>query len=37
VRIPPRVWDGTVLELPLRDVGIHNLHVRLHLRIDPLL
>jgi DnaJ-class molecular chaperone len=37
VHIPPRVWDGTILELPLRDVGIHNLHVRLHLRIDPLL
>jgi molecular chaperone DnaJ len=36
VHIPPRVWDGTILELPLRDVGIHNLHVRLHLRIDPL-
>jgi DnaJ-class molecular chaperone len=33
VRIPPRVWDGTILELPLRD-GIHNLHVRIHLRID---
>jgi hypothetical protein len=29
--------DGTILELPLRDVGIHNLHVRLHLRVDPLL
>lgn len=37
VHIPPRVRDGTILELPLRDVGIHNLHVRLHLRIDPLL
>ena len=37
VHIPPRVCDGTVLELPLRDVGIHNLHVRLHLRVDPLL
>jgi DnaJ-class molecular chaperone len=37
VHIPLRVWDGTMLELPLRDVGIYNLHVRLHLRIDPLL
>jgi hypothetical protein len=37
VHIPPRVWDGTMLELPLRDVGIYNLHVRLHLRIDLLL
>ena len=37
VHIPQRAWDGTILELPLRAVGIHNLHVRLHLRIDPLL
>jgi hypothetical protein len=37
VHIPPRVRDGTILEPPLRDVGIHNLHVRLHLRVDPLL
>jgi molecular chaperone DnaJ len=35
VRIPPRVGDGTVLEVPLDAAGVHNLYVRLHLRVDP--
>jgi molecular chaperone DnaJ/curved DNA-binding protein len=33
VRIPPTVRDGTVAEIPLRGGGIHNLYVRLYLRI----
>lgn len=34
VRIPPRVRDGTVIELPLGGVGIHNFYLRLHIRIS---
>lgn len=33
IRIPPLVRDGTIVELPLRGVGIHNLYLRLFLRI----
>ena len=35
MRIPPRARDGMFLELPLDRVGIHNLYVRLRLRVDP--
>jgi hypothetical protein len=33
VRIPPLVRDSAFFELPLRDLGIHNLYLRLHIRI----
>lgn len=33
VRVPPGIQDGTILELPLRSMGIHNLFLRLHIRI----
>lgn len=34
VGIPPMVLQGTVLEVPLRAIGIQNLYVRLVVRID---
>jgi DnaJ-class molecular chaperone len=33
VRIPPHVRAGEVFEVPLRGFGIHNLFLRLHIRI----
>jgi hypothetical protein len=30
VRIPPMVPPGSVYEIPLRDLGIHNFYLRLH-------
>lgn len=33
VRIPPRSRPGTVIELPLRGLGIHNLYLRIHLLV----
>lgn len=33
IRIPPHVRDGEMFEVPLRGVGIHNLFLRLHIRI----
>jgi molecular chaperone DnaJ len=33
VRIPSTVRDGTILEVPIRGLGIHNFHIRLHVRI----
>jgi molecular chaperone DnaJ len=33
VRIPSAVRDGTVVEIPLRGLGIHNLYLRLYIRI----
>jgi hypothetical protein len=35
VSIPPRAPDDIVLEVPLQQAGIHNLLVRLRLRVDP--
>jgi hypothetical protein len=35
VSIPPRAPDGVVLEVLLQQAGIHNLLVRLRLRVDP--
>jgi DnaJ-class molecular chaperone len=34
VRIPPMVRDGTVLELPIHGLGIHNFHLCLHVRTE---
>ena len=33
VSIPSMVQDGTLLEVPVRGLGIHNFSVRLHLRV----
>jgi molecular chaperone DnaJ len=33
VRIPAMVQDGTTLEVPISGLGIHNFHLRLHVRI----
>jgi molecular chaperone DnaJ len=33
VSIPSMVQDGTLLEVPVRGLGIHNFYVRLHLRV----
>ena len=34
VRIPPMVRDRSILELPIAGLGIHNLYLRLHIRIS---
>jgi len=33
VQIPPLVRDGTILEVPIRGLGIHNFYLRLDIRI----
>jgi len=33
VHLPPRVREGTVVEVPLQRLGIHNLFLRLYIRI----
>ncbi len=33
IRIPPMVRPGTVFEIPLRSLGIHNFYLRVHLRV----
>lgn len=33
VRIPPRAWEGAVVEVPLQRLGIHNLFLRLYIRV----
>lgn len=34
IRIPPMINDGTVFEVPLRGLGVHNFQLRIHIRID---
>jgi len=34
ISIPPMVKDGSVFEVSLRGVGIHNFQLRIHIRID---
>jgi DnaJ-class molecular chaperone len=34
IRIPPMIQDGTIFEVPLKGLGIHNFHLRIHIRID---
>jgi molecular chaperone DnaJ len=34
VYIPSMVPDGTIFELPIHGLGIHNFYLRLHLRIS---
>jgi DnaJ-class molecular chaperone len=33
VRLPPQVREGTMVEVPLHQLGIHNVFVRVHIRI----
>jgi len=33
IYVPPDVPDGTVMEMPLRGLGVHNFYLRLHIRI----
>jgi len=33
VQLPPGVRDGTIIEVPLRRMGIHNFYLRLHIRV----
>jgi len=34
VSIPPMVPDGTIIEVPIHGLGIHNFYLRLHIRIS---
>jgi DnaJ-class molecular chaperone len=34
IRIPPMVKDGTVFEVPLRGLEVHNFQLRIHIRIE---
>ena len=34
VKISAMVKDGTIYEIPLKSLGIHNFHLRVHVRID---
>jgi DnaJ-class molecular chaperone len=34
VSIPPMVPDGTIIEVPIDGLGIHNFYLRLHIRIS---
>ena len=34
IRIPPRARSGSVVEVPLDGFGIHNLYLRLCVRIE---
>ena len=33
VYVPPMVGDGTVTEVALRGLGVHNFYLRLHIRV----
>jgi hypothetical protein len=34
VRIPPMSPSGSIFEIPLQGLGIHNFYLRLHLVVD---
>jgi DnaJ-class molecular chaperone len=34
IRIPPRAPSGSIFELPLRGLGIHNFYLRLHVFVE---
>jgi molecular chaperone DnaJ len=34
VTVPPLVRSGVVIERPLQGIGIHNLYLRLYVRIE---
>ncbi len=33
VQIPPMAGDGTVMEVPLRGLGVHNFYLRVNIRV----
>lgn len=35
VRIPPFARSGSILEMPLSGLGIHDFHLRLHVFVEP--
>lgn len=35
VRIPPKARSGSIFELPLQGLGIHNFYLRLHVFLEP--
>ena len=35
VQVPPRVGDGTLMEVPLRGLGVHNYYLRVNIRVLP--
>jgi DnaJ-class molecular chaperone len=35
--VPPYTGDGTVMDIPLRGLGVHNYYLRLHVRVAPLM
>jgi molecular chaperone DnaJ/curved DNA-binding protein len=35
IQISPLVREGTIFEVPIRGLGIHNFYLRLHIRIAP--
>ena len=35
VRFPPGVRDGTVLRIPLENLGVNHLHLTVHFRVEP--
>jgi molecular chaperone DnaJ/curved DNA-binding protein len=35
VRIPPMAQSGSIFELPLQGLGIHNFYLRLHVFVEP--
>jgi molecular chaperone DnaJ len=34
VRIPPRARSGSIFEMPLRGLGVHNFYLRLHVFVE---
>lgn len=34
IQVPPLVRPESVIEIPLHGVGIHNLYLRLHFRVE---
>jgi hypothetical protein len=35
VRIPPMARSGSIFEMPLQGLGIHNFHLQLHIFVEP--
>jgi hypothetical protein len=35
VRIPPMTRSGSIFDMPLRRLGIHDFHLRLHVFVEP--
>ena len=33
VHVPPMVGDGTLMEVPLRGLGVHDFYLRVHIRV----